>query len=338
MGSVTMKDAAEPGRAMSLEMPSRSTETPSAGPDSAPPAPARGGGRAPVSGSGYTLLHLDDATADGTAFGERKSRFGGAMGTSIGTHALFILLFWGLTLLPVPAPVPMEEKPFDPSQLVWANVPGPGGGGGGGGNQMKEPPAQMQTKPIDKIAVPIAKPTPQTPPKEIPKQTPELTVALNVPVKPMDAGAIAQVGTIDAPSAPTVSQGSGVGGGSGTGSGTGSGPGRGSGLGDGEGGGTGGGAYQIGNGVLPPELIHRTSPQYTAEAMRAKIQGVSLLSGIVGVDGTLQDIRVSRSLDGTFGLDQEAIKCVRQWRFRPGTRQGRAVPVYVTIEVAFNLR
>jgi protein TonB len=284
------------------------------------------------------LLHLDDATADGTAFGERKSRFGGAMGTSVGTHVLFILLFWGLTLLPTPPPVPVEEKPFDPSQLVWANVPGPGGGGGGGGNQMKEPPAQMQTKPIDKIAVPIAKPTPQTPPKEIPKQTPELTVALNVPVKPMDAGAIAQVGTIDAPSAPTVSQGSGVSGGSGTGSGTGSGPGRGSGLGDGEGGGTGGGAYQIGNGVLPPELIHRTSPQYTAEAMRAKIQGVSLLSGIVGVDGTLQDIRVSRSLDGTFGLDQEAIKCVRQWRFRPGTRQGRAVPVYVTIEVAFNLR
>jgi len=338
MGSFTMRDAAESGRAMSLEMPSRSPETPSAGPDSVAPVPARGGaGR--VGASGYTLLHLDEATSDETAFGERKSRFGGALGTSIASHAFFILLFYGLTLLPAPAPAVVEEKPFDPSQLVWANVPGPGGGGGGGGNQMKEPPAQMQTKPVDKIAVPIAKPTPQTPPKEIPKQTPEQTVALNVPVKPMDAGQIAQVGTIDAPSAPpSVSQGTGIGGGSGTGSGTGSGSGRGNGLGEGEGGGTGGGAYQIGNGVLPPELIHRTSPQYTAEAMRAKIQGVSLLSGIVAVDGTLQDIRVSRSLDGTFGLDQEAIKCVRQWRFRPGTRQGRAVPVYVTIEVAFNLR
>ena len=233
----------------------------------------------------------------------------------------------------------VEEKPFDPSQLVWANVAGPGGGGGGGGNQMKEPPAQAQTKPIDKIAVPVTKPTPQTPPKDIPKPVPEQTYALNVPVKPMDAGQVAQVGTIDAPSAPpTASQGSGVGGGSGTGTGTGSGPGRGAGLGPGEGGGTGGGAYQIGNGVLPPELIHRTSPQYTAEAMRAKIQGISLLSGIVAVDGTLQDIRIARSLDGTFGLDQEAIKCVRQWRFRPGTKQGQAVPVYVTIEVAFNLR
>jgi periplasmic protein TonB len=335
MASFTMKDAAEPGRAMSLEMPSRSTGTPSAGPDSGPPTPSRG----PTSASGYTLLHLDEATADGTAFGERKGRFGGAFGTSVASHALLILLFYGLTLLPVAAPTAVDEKPFDPSQLVWANVPGPGGGGGGGGNQMKEPPAPAQTKPVDKITVPVAKPTPQTPPKEIPKQTPEQTVALNVPVKPMDAGQIAQVGTIDAPSAPpTMSQGSGVGGGTGTGTGTGSGPGRGSGLGEGEGGGTGGGAYQIGNGVLPPELIHRTSPQYTAEAMRAKIQGISLLSGIVGIDGTLQDIRIARSLDGTFGLDQEAIKCVRQWRFRPGTRKGQPVPVYVTIEVAFNLR
>jgi periplasmic protein TonB len=328
MGSFTMRDAAEPGRAMSLEMPTGS-------PDSAPPAAARGVG----GGSGYTLLQLDDATALGTAFGERKERFGGAFGTSVAAHALFILLFYALTLLPAPTIAPVEEKPFDASQLVWANVPGPGGGGGGGGNQMKEPPAQMQTKPVDKLAVPIAKPTPQTPPKEIPKQAPEQTIALNVPVKPMDAGAIAQVGTIDAPSAPpTLSQGTGIGGGSGTGTGTGAGSGRGNGLGEGEGGGTGGGAYQIGNGVLPPELIHRTSPQYTAEAMRAKIQGISMLSGIVGVDGTLQDIRISRSLDSTFGLDQEAIKCVRQWRFRPGTKQGRAVPVYVTIEVAFNLR
>jgi TonB family protein len=326
---------------MSFEIPSRSTGTPSAGsPNPAPPEPARGGAAAGVSASGYTLLHLDDASADGTAFGERKGRFGGAFGTSIASHGLLILLFYGLTLLPPPAVAPLVEQPFDPSQLVWANVPGPGGGGGGGGNQMKEPPAPAQTKPADKIAVPVAKPTPQTPPKEITKpqeQPPQ--IALNVPVKPMDAGQIAQVGTIDAPSAPpTASQGSGVGGGSGTGTGTGSGPGRGSGLGAGEGGGTGGGAYQIGNGVTSPDLIHRTSPQYTAEAMRAKIQGVALLTGIVAVDGTLQDIRISRSLDGTFGLDQEAIKCVRQWRFRPGTRQGQPVPVYVTIEVAFNLR
>src|SRR4029079_6013249 len=102
MGSFTMRDAAESGRAMSLEMPSRSPETPSAGPDSVAPVPARGGaGR--VGASGYTLLHLDEATSDETAFGERKSRFGGALGTSIASHAVFIQLFYGLPLLPAPA-------------------------------------------------------------------------------------------------------------------------------------------------------------------------------------------------------------------------------------------
>jgi periplasmic protein TonB len=325
-----MRDAADSGRAMSLELPS-------ANPEPASTAAARPSVAAGASPSGYTLLHLDDATADGTAFGERKGRFGGAFGTSVASHALLILLFYGLTLLPDSAPAPIQE-PSGPQVTYVITVPGPGGGGGGGGNQMKEPPAPAQTKPIEKLAVPVAKPTPQTPPKEIVKQ-PEQTYALNVPVKPMDAGQVPQVGTLDAPSAPpTASQGSGIGGGSGTGSGTGSGPGRGSGLGPGEGGGTGGGVFQIGNGVMPPDLIHRTSPQYTAEAMRAKIQGVALLSGIVAVDGTLQEIRIARSLDGTFGLDQEAIKCVRQWRFKPATRQGQAVPVYVTIEVAFNLR
>jgi TonB family protein len=45
-----------------------------------------------------------------------------------------------------------------------------------------------------------------------------------------------------------------------------------------------------------------------------------------------------RSLDSAFGLDQEAIKAARQWRFAPGTKQGEPVPVLVTIAIAFTLR
>jgi hypothetical protein len=46
----------------------------------------------------------------------------------------------------------------------------------------------------------------------------------------------------------------------------------------------------------------------------------------------------TRSLDSIFGLDQEALRTVKQWRFRPGTRLGQAVPVLVVIELAFTLR
>ena len=102
--------------------------------------------------------------------------------------------------------------------------------------------------------------------------------------------------------------------------------------------GTGGGAYRPGNGVETPRLLKEVKPQYTAQAMRAKIQGTVLLECVVQPDGSVGNIKVVRSLDPTFGLDQEAVKAARQWQFAPGTRFGQPVPVLVTIEIAFTLR
>jgi protein TonB len=72
--------------------------------------------------------------------------------------------------------------------------------------------------------------------------------------------------------------------------------------------------------------------------MRAKVQGVVLLECVVQTDGGVGNCSVQKSLDSSFGLDQEAIKAARQWRFRPGTRMGEPVPVLVTIELTFTLR
>ena len=130
----------------------------------------------------------------------------------------------------------------------------------------------------------------------------------------------------------------GSGGGAGTGTGSGIGPGQGSGLGPGYGGGTGGGAYQPGNGVTMPTLLKEVKPSYTAEAMRAKIQGIVMVKAIVREDGSVSNVEVIRSLDQTYGLDQKAIEAVRNWRFTPGKRLGQNVPVYVEIELTFTLR
>jgi TonB family protein len=72
--------------------------------------------------------------------------------------------------------------------------------------------------------------------------------------------------------------------------------------------------------------------------MRAKVQGIVLLECIVQPDGSVSDARVLRSLDPVFGLDQEAIKAAKQWRFMPGTRLGEPVPVIISIELTFTLR
>jgi periplasmic protein TonB len=290
--------------------------------------------------SDYTTLHLLNDDQVGGAFGARKGRFGGALGTSVLSHALVLLALYVLMNLPAAPSIAEPERPFDSSQLVWADMKGPGGGGGGGGNKSPDPPKKLETKGPDKLSVPVAKPDSFTPPKEIPKPVEEPPkMALNVPMRNVDAGQIPLPGALNGlPSAPPTSQGSGSGGGAGTGTGAGSGPGSGSGLGPGSGGGFGGGVYQPGNGVSLPQLLYEAKPQYTPEAMRAKLQGEVLVSAVVMPDGTTQDVRVIRSLDAAFGLDQEAVKAVRQWRFRPGVRQGQPVPVQISVAVAFNLR
>ena len=275
------------------------------------------------------MLHLDEATADSTSFADRRGRFGGAFGTAAATHALVILVFWGLIRV---QPAVQRSRPasvLDLSSVVFRGL-GDGGPDGGGGNRSTQPATRAQTRPADAIALVVAPPAPRTPPDHIAPEPPPFE-ALNLPLTPMDPGLIPQVGTVDGPSGPPTNA-------RGPGDGLGFGPDRGPGFRAGPGGRFGDGGVGNGDGVRPPEILYKTSPRYTAESMRAKIQGVALLSGVVAPDGTLQDIRIARSLDGTFGLDQEAIKCVRQWRFRPGTRLGKPVAVAVTIEVAFNLR
>ena len=93
-----------------------------------------------------------------------------------------------------------------------------------------------------------------------------------------------------------------------------------------------------GSGAAPPTLLQSVEPRYTTEAMRARIQGVVTLEVLVGADGTVKDVRVMKSLDRATGLDDQAIKTARQWRFRPATYQGQPVPYLVIIEMTFNLR
>ena len=54
--------------------------------------------------------------------------------------------------------------------------------------------------------------------------------------------------------------------------------------------------------------------------------------------GTIGDVKIIQSLDKVYGLDEEAIKTAKQWRFQPGRRPSQPVPVFVQIELSFTLR
>jgi TonB family protein len=90
--------------------------------------------------------------------------------------------------------------------------------------------------------------------------------------------------------------------------------------------------------VVAPRAIARVTPRYTAEAIRARLEGAVTLRGIVELDGTISSIEVVSSLDQRFGLDQAAVEALRQWRFEPATVDGKPVRTLITVSLNFTLR
>jgi TonB family protein len=84
-----------------------------------------------------------------------------------------------------------------------------------------------------------------------------------------------------------------------------------------------------------PVLIRKVEAQYTSEARAAKFQGTVTLSAKITTDGVPEDIRVVHSLG--LGLDEKAIEAVKQWQFRPATKDGRPVAMMATLEVNFRM-
>jgi TonB family protein len=287
---------------------------------------------------GHLSVHIEGEHPQDVPFMFERvgKRMFGAMGTSIAIQAgiTLVLVFMAMHYT---AGTPADTiRTVIPPGIVWIAQEGPGGGGGGGGNRSKEPPRKIELPGKDALSVPAEKPKPLEVPKEIkPSEAPPQIAQLDA--RALQQGALAMPGTFDGVPGST-SQGPGSGGGAGSGVGNGIGPGNGSGIGPGWGGGTGGGAYRPGNGIQNPEKIREVKPAYTAEAMRAKIQGTVIVECVVLPDGTVGDVQVVKSLDSTFGLDQEAVKAAKQWRFIPGRRAGQPVPVLITIELTFTLR
>ena len=94
--------------------------------------------------------------------------------------------------------------------------------------------------------------------------------------------------------------------------------------------------FRVGGDVTTPTLLSQFLPEYSEEAREAKYQGTVILNVIVRRDGTVEVVRVTRSLP--FGLNEKAIEAVRQWRFRPGMLNDEPVDIERNIEVSFNLR
>jgi TonB family protein len=94
--------------------------------------------------------------------------------------------------------------------------------------------------------------------------------------------------------------------------------------------------FEPGAGVSTPVAVREVKPEYPDELRQAGVQGTVELEGVVQVDGTINRIRVTKGIDER--LDREAINALVQWRFRPGQKDGKDVPVRISIEMSFSVR
>ena len=92
---------------------------------------------------------------------------------------------------------------------------------------------------------------------------------------------------------------------------------------------------RVGGAVVTPKVLKTAKPVYTAEMMRARIEGTVAIQALVDEQGRVADARIVRSIPQ---LDEAALTTAKQWEFTPALRNGEPVPVLIIIELEFNLR
>jgi protein TonB len=251
--------------------------------------------------------------ADSTYGLPDRRKMGRAMATSMFLHGLLAAT---LIYTAVVGPQTVIEQ-AEHLQFRTVFLPEPGRGGGGGGSPAPAPKKQLE---IPKHQTPTAVPIPTVAPVDPPP-------SLVAPIQTNTSSLLQASGNSSISLAAWGGGGSGGGLGSGTGNG----------IGPGTGGGFGGGAYAPGNGVSWPTVVKEVKPKYTPDAMRAKLQGAVELEIVVLENGTVGDVRVTKSLDRASGLDQAAIDAAKQWIFKPSMLNGKPVASRVGLILEFRL-
>lgn len=94
-----------------------------------------------------------------------------------------------------------------------------------------------------------------------------------------------------------------------------------------------------GSGTIPPVFAIPEGdrrPPYPEEAKRAEVEGRVMLRVLVDADGKVIDVKLVKGIG--FGCDEAAIKHARtKWKFKPGSRNGVATPMWIPVPVTFQL-
>ena len=91
---------------------------------------------------------------------------------------------------------------------------------------------------------------------------------------------------------------------------------------------------RVSQGVTQGLIINKVNPVYPDVARTSRVQGQVVLRGVIGKDGSVENLQV---ISGHPMLTQAALDAVKQWKYRPYILQGRPVEVETQVTVIFQL-
>ena len=93
--------------------------------------------------------------------------------------------------------------------------------------------------------------------------------------------------------------------------------------------------FRLGGDIQQPRRLVYVPPVYPEIARQARVSGTVILEAVIDESGVVRDVKVLRSVEL---LDRAAVEAVRKWRYTPTRLNGVAVPIIMTVSVAFSLQ
>jgi len=94
----------------------------------------------------------------------------------------------------------------------------------------------------------------------------------------------------------------------------------------------------VGPGVSPPVMIYQEQPKYPPAAERMRANGLVEAEALIGVDGVVEEIRITKVEGGNVGFEKATEEAINKWRYKPATKNGVRVRMWIKIRVPFELR
>jgi protein TonB len=81
--------------------------------------------------------------------------------------------------------------------------------------------------------------------------------------------------------------------------------------------------------------LQKVDPKYPQTLKSERVTGEVILYAVIRRDGSVDSIQLVRGIDHE--LDANAMKALRQWKFRPAAKQGTPVELEAIVHIPFRL-